>query len=187
GALNKLQSFVRPMSYLFSDALRSELRQVISAGYDILQLEQLWSAWLVPRDVGRSVVNVHYLFDIDFRGHVPEFFKSRVLQRRFLRAEKALLKRMSNICALSPRLTERIAQINPAAANFTIPLGIDISLYPFDHAREQSRPTVGLIGSFNWGPTLIAAQRLIGRLWPQIKLSVPNARLMLVGRQARKM
>jgi glycosyltransferase involved in cell wall biosynthesis len=65
-------------------------------------------------------------------------------------------------------------------------LGIDLSLYPFaEHKQKNEQPTVGLIGGFNWAPSYSAAERLLTRLWPEIKRRVPNARLQIVGRCAK--
>jgi glycosyltransferase involved in cell wall biosynthesis len=183
----KLQSFLRPMSYLFSSDLRRGLREEVARGYDVLHLEQLFTATLAPRETSRTIVNVHFLFDIDSGGAIPTSLKDRVLQRRICRAEKALLRRMQNISVLTPRLSERVRQINSSANISTIPLSIDASLYPLETPSIRDRPTVGLIGSFNWGPTLHAAQRLRDELWPEIKRMVPHARLTFVGRSARKM
>jgi glycosyltransferase involved in cell wall biosynthesis len=183
----RIASFIRPMSYLFTPALRRDFSQALQAGYDVLHLEHLWSAWLAPRTPAKTVVNVHYLVDIDARCEEPVTLKDRLLLQRRIRAERALLMQMKNICALSPRLTDRISQINPHARTFTVPLGIDLSLYPFDrNPSAHDRPTVGLIGSFNWGPSLRAGQHLLNVLWPQINERVPGARLMLVGRTARR-
>src|SRR5581483_3972809 len=80
----------------------------------------------------------------------------------------------------------RIREINPEARVFTMPLGIDTKLYPFTQNRTSDHPTVGLIGSFNWGPSYSAGVRLIRELWPRIKQRVPTARLLLVGRRVRE-
>jgi glycosyltransferase involved in cell wall biosynthesis len=80
----------------------------------------------------------------------------------------------------------RISQINPKAFVQTVPLGIDLSLYPFAEQKQtNSQPVVGLIGGFNWAPSYSAAERLLTRLWPEIKRRVPNARLQIVGRSAK--
>src|SRR5207253_565048 len=110
------------------------------------------------------------------------------LQRRLLkRAELQLLRGYRNVSALTPRLAEAVGRINPRAAVYTVPLGIDLSLYPYrPPERVRSRPpTVGLIGSFTWEPTYAGGHRLLTRLWPEIKRRVPAARLHLVGRSAK--
>jgi glycosyltransferase involved in cell wall biosynthesis len=184
--IEKLGSFCRPMSYLFSAELQRDLQRECSAGYDVLHLEQLWCAWLGPKDSSRTVANVHYLFDIDWQEQKVESMKDRLLRRRILRAERALLARQSNVCALSQRLSDRIGQIRPGARPFTIPLGLDLSLYPFEQTSPPRPPTLGLIGSFNWGPSLEAAKRLLRDLWPAIRARLPSAQLIFAGRDAKE-
>ena len=97
---------------------------------------------------------MHYLFDIDWRDEKPQSLKDRLLRNRILRAERGVLRRLANVSALSPPLAERIGEIHPTARRFTIPLGLDSSLYPFEQSSPKRPPTIGLIGSFNWGPSL---------------------------------
>ena len=67
-----------------------------------------------------------------------------------------------------------------------VPLGIDPSLYPYiSDDRRTAQPVVSVIGSMNWHPSHSAAVRLLTRLWPEIKRRVPNARVQIVGWQAR--
>src|SRR5438552_12716748 len=110
----------------------------------------------------------------------------RLRRRAIFRAERAWLCRYPTITTLTPRLTERVRRIAPRAAVHTVPLGMDLSLYPFEPARpSRAAPVVGLIGSFHWQPTCSAGERLLTRLWPEIHRRVPEARLQIVGRRAR--
>jgi glycosyltransferase involved in cell wall biosynthesis len=96
--------------------------------------------------------------------------------------------RYRHIATLTSRLTARVRELSPGARVHTVPLGFDLGQYRFapreDHRATDHAPTVGLIGSFNWEPTLSAARRLLTRLWPEISRRVPTARLQLVGREA---
>src|SRR5262249_54108204 len=102
------------------------------------------------------------------------------------RAEWRLLRHYPTISTVTASLTAEIEKMAPRAVVRTVPFALDLALYPF-HAdgSVHNPPIVGLIGSFNWYPTLSAADRLITRLWPQISQRVPEARLHLVGRDAR--
>ncbi len=186
GLMAKIETIQRPYSYVFSPELRQDLTAELAKPYDILHLEQLWSGWLGLRHRERTVVNVHYLFSLD---RTFEYQNSLEMQfRRFLTygAEQKLLKAFPKIITLSDRLAKRISQINPKACVYTVPLGIDFSLYPFAEQKQMNaQPVVGLIGGFNWAPSYSAAERLLTRLWPEIKHRVPNARLQIVGRCAK--
>jgi glycosyltransferase involved in cell wall biosynthesis len=59
-------------------------------------------------------------------------------------------------------------------------------MYPFSPADPEGPLTVGIIGTFSWQPTHRAANRVLLKLWPRIKTALPDARLLIVGRDARK-
>jgi glycosyltransferase involved in cell wall biosynthesis len=182
----KLETFQRPYSYMFSPELRRSLDVELSKPFDILHLEQLWSGWLGLRHRNRAVINVHYLFSLDRAFQFPNTLENRV--RRFIsnRAERKLLRSFPGIITLSDRLALHVGHINPSATIRTVPLGIDPTLYPFqDKKPPAKRPVVGLVGSFNWPPSYTAAERLLRRLWPEIKRLVPSAQLLIVGHAAK--
>lgn len=186
GLMAKAETIQRPYSYVFSPELRQDLAAELAKPYDILHLEQLWSGWLGLQHRERAVVNIHYLFSIDRVFHSSNSLENRLRRLITYRAEQKLLKAFPRIITLSERLTNCVDQINPKACLHTIPLGIDLSLYPFADQKQTNRqPVVGLIGGFNWAPSYSAAERLLTRLWPEIKRRVPNARLQIVGRSAK--
>jgi glycosyltransferase involved in cell wall biosynthesis len=187
GLGGKLESFRRPHSYMFSPTMKRELREAMAEGFDVLHLEQVWAAWAAPDQPAKTLVNVHYLFDIDMEGHSPASLKEQVVHLRSRQATRKLLQRFPHISTLSSRLTDAVRDIAPRANVSTVPLGLDSSLYPFTADRAsapKSNPVVGLVGSFNWQPTFSAGRRLVEQYWPEIKRLVPNARLLLAGRCA---
>jgi glycosyltransferase involved in cell wall biosynthesis len=184
----KCQTLRQPYGYIFSPALRQDLKRELSGDFDLLHLEQLWSGWLGLQHVDRALLNIHYLYDIDLAS-VPAGSPAN-LARRVLtsRAERRLLRKYPTLCTLTPRLAERLQQMAPDAAVHTVSLGLDLSLYPFSphtYGSSPLAPVVSLIGSFHWQPSISAAVRLLTRLWPEIKRRVPEARLQVVGREAR--
>jgi polysaccharide biosynthesis protein PslH len=187
GLKAKLESFQRPYSYLFSEQLKADLAVELSQPYDVLHLEQLWSGWLGIKHPKNMFLNVHYLLSLDgaFSGTInPENWLRNQMTNR---AERFLLQSLPHIITLSDRLQSSIQAINPKARVHVVPLGLDLSLYPFQSKRpECSQPTISLIGNLNWTPTCSAAERLITRLWPEIQRHFPQARLQIVGRNARE-
>ena len=187
GLGKKLKTLQQPYSYIFSEELRRDLAAALAQPYDIIHLEQLWSGWLGLPDPERALVNIHYLHSLD-----RSFARDNSLETKFRclmtdRAERKLMRAFPNITALSDRLSQQVRQVNPHADVRTVPLGIDLSLYPFDLTKQRGQqPVVGLIGGFNWGPSYTAAERLITRLWPEIKRQVPDAKLQIVGRDAQR-
>ncbi len=189
GLRSKWETFRRPYSYMFGPDLKQSLQAELERGFDILHLEQVWAGWLGLRHVDHALLNVHYLVDIDLaevRADNPVTALRRAVTRR---AERRILARYRTISALTDRLAARVASFAPRATVHTVPLGMDLGFYPLrrvDHAAPDRRPTLSLIGSFNWESTSSAARRLLTRLWPEIARRVPAARLQIVGREAER-
>lgn len=185
---SKSLAVLKPNSYIHDARCRRELAAELARGFDVLHLEDTWSGWAGRAQAGRALLHVLYLLAIDASGESPVTTAGHRLRLRLaLRAERRLLRRYPFIATLTPRLTEQVGAISPASAVFTVPLGLDLGLYAFDPAPPPSdrAPVVGLIGSFNWFPSLSAGRRLLERLWPEVKRRVPAARLQVVGRAAR--
>jgi polysaccharide biosynthesis protein PslH len=187
GLTSKMATLRRPYSYLFNSRLQADLEGEIARGYDILHLEHVWTGWLGLRNVRRALLNVHYAFGIDLTEENYSSLDRNIWRLLSLRAEKSLLRKYPHITTLTSRLSDFVKLVNPSASVQTTPLGLDLSLYPFESVPEPlARPIVSLIGSFSWGPTYSAGVRLLTRLWPEIKHRIPNAQLQLIGREARR-
>jgi glycosyltransferase involved in cell wall biosynthesis len=48
--------------------------------------------------------------------------------------------------------------------------------------RGTENPTVLFLGTMNWGPNVEAAKVLVEKIFPEIRNSLPNAKLLLVGK-----
>jgi len=185
GLGGKIESLRRPYGYRYSPELMRDVTARVAAGCDVVHLEQLWTGWVGWDFADRALLNIHYLFEIDLAEAPVSSIKDGVLRRATGRAERRLLRHFPVISTLTPRLTDRVKELAPRASVETVPLGLDLSPYRFQERELHDPPTVALIGSFDWYPTLSGARRLLDRLWPGIKRRVPDARLLLVGRSAR--
>lgn len=188
GVSAKWESFWRPHSYLFSSELKDDIRRQMLGGFDILHLEQVWAGWAAPGNQASTLLNVHYLFELDMASYTPWSLRERVVGIRSQRATRQLLRRSPHICTLTSRLTNAVRTISPRSDVNTIPLGIDADLYPFivPELRSRLNPVIGLVGSFDWQPTYSAGRRLLDDLWPRIREKVPAARLLIAGRAAAR-
>jgi len=185
GLLSKLETFRKPLAYLYGPELRRDLDAELARGADVLHIEQQWGGWLGLDHVDKALVHIHYLFEIDLAEESSRAGFAAARRAAWFRAERRLLRRYPWISTLTPRLTDRVRELAPRSEVRTVPLGLDLSLYPFEPAPAPRPPVLGLIGSFNWRPTHSAGVRLLTRLWPEIKRRVPEARLQVVGRKAR--
>jgi polysaccharide biosynthesis protein PslH len=186
GIAGKVASAISPYSFTFGPELRRELYREMARGADVLHLETTWAGYVGLAWSRRAVLNLHFLYGIDWSEERGGTLKTRLLRATSLIAERRLLRRYGRIATLTQRLTDRVRQVNPSAEVTTTPMALDLSLYPFVSPKQSGRLTVGMIGSFNWTPTFGAGVRLITRLWPEIRRRMPAARLLMVGRRARQ-
>jgi polysaccharide biosynthesis protein PslH len=186
GLCAKLETLRRPYSYMFSRELRGDLEKTLAQGFDILHLEQLWSGWLGLPWRDRALVNVHYLFSVDLESVPAKDWGDRIRRRLMLRGERVLLQSYLHVRTLSERLERCVSALAPHAQVYTSLNCLEPALYSFISDRDRTRePVVSVIGSMGWSPSRSAAERLLTRLWPHIKRSVPQARLQVVGWNAR--
>jgi glycosyltransferase involved in cell wall biosynthesis len=184
GVVSRWRTLRRPFSYMFGRELREELERELAKGYDVLHLEQLWSAWLGLEHPARALASVHNLYRIDLADTPPEGARGRVIRKLQLGAEEKLLRGLSHFRASSPRVAGEIARVNHAARVSTAPLGIDPALYEVFSGRVE--PVVSVIGNMSWQPSLSAAERFLERLWPEISRRVPAARAQVAGWGAKR-
>src|SRR5262245_15930363 len=183
--VRRWKTFRQPFSYVLTDALRRDLDAATSQGYDILHLEQLWSGYLADGRE-RTLTSIHHLERLDLAGVwrlSGSFLISKMLMRR---AETALLARLHHLRTTTPRLAAVAWRLNPQAAIYTVPIALDPSLFEFSDTDRSSDPTIGFLGSMHWQPRYSAAQRLITQIFPQVRARCPDARLLIVGSNARQ-
>jgi len=67
----------------------------------------------------------------------------------------------------------------------TVPLGMDLENLKPD--RHPTLPETCLfVGSFNHRPNVLAADLLVGKIWPKVRAKRPDAELVIAGRGSRK-
>jgi polysaccharide biosynthesis protein PslH len=180
----KWQNLVRPRSEVLQDsALVALLRSELAKGYDVLHLEQMSTGWL-GLDVPRSLLNVHFFDVIDWAKKTKMDFHDHKTLWQARRASRRLLHDIPNVRVLTPRLKEMAESINPNGKYWVVPLALDPALYPMQSLAQE--PVVGLIGSMHWEPSRSAAERLVKRIWPLVKQSIPQAKLFIAGWNAAK-
>jgi glycosyltransferase involved in cell wall biosynthesis len=185
GLSAKLATVREPFSYSFSAQLREDLHRELP-GCDLLHAEQIWSGWLIPPEFrSQSVLAVHNLYSLD----VPlqaENMSARLRRPLLCNGEQRVLKRAGLVLTHTGRMAAAVQSRAPSAEIRVVPLALDLGLYPFHPAEPPSDdPVVLLAGSMHWFPSYSAAVRLLTRLWPYIKNRVPNAKLHIVGWNAR--
>jgi glycosyltransferase involved in cell wall biosynthesis len=169
----------RPYSYFIGPDLQRAVDTAAAAGYDVLHLEQMWAGYLgLARP--RTVLSVHHLTSLDLRGAGVRSARGLLDRALMGRTERWMLRRFGAIRATTSRLATEILRANPAAFVATVPIAVDLDLYPRLAARDEGE-TVGFIGSATWHIGHAAARRLLTRIWPRVRARRPAARLLLAG------
>jgi len=184
----KWQTIRRPYSYVINPRLQRAVKAECQRGCDVLHLEGTWTGWLGEGcDPARVVLNIHNLYDIDLDRVPARGWRERIRRALRRKAEHRLIRSHGTLLTLTPRLQRSVSAIAPEIPVHVVPLGLDVSLYPFVPAeRRPAEPLISVIGSMNWYPSYSAAVRLLTRLYPAIRKRMANARLQIVGWEARR-
>jgi sugar transferase (PEP-CTERM/EpsH1 system associated) len=97
--------------------------------------------------------------------------------RRF---ESEIVAKAKTTLVVNERERRTLAEAAPGADIRTVPNGIDLER--FRPAGERgSQPEVVFCGVMNYQPNEDAALRLLRQIWPAVRASRPDARLLIVG------
>ncbi|MBV8780734.1 MAG: hypothetical protein JO353_04990, partial [Phycisphaerae bacterium] len=183
----KLHTIRWPFSANIAPSYREDLHSLMRQHVDLLQVEPTSIGYLALPYPDRAVVNAQYLMSIDWKHIRGGSLREQAVRLAARRAEQRLLRRLPRLMTLTNRLAQEAKSFNPRLNCAAVPLALDLNLYPYlENPLRTAGPTVGLIGSFNWTPTLVAGRRLITQLWPAISRERPDARLIIAGRHATR-
>lgn len=187
GLRGKLQTFLYPHRYMFTPDFYKKLAELDPKNYDILHIEQTWAGWMGFPYKHKALINVHHLQSIDLEFVQPKSLKEKWLYQSWFSAEKKILTQYPFVRICSPRLKSWIEPWGTKKLIATVPVSLDLALYPFipKEKRRHDQFTITVIGNMTWYPSISAAERLLKNLWPEISRQVPKARLRVVGWSAR--
>ncbi len=64
--------------------------------------------------------------------------------------------------------------------------GVDTAWFAAIKRQQTKQPTILSVGTFKWLPNIEAVDFLVTKVWPSIKMQIPNARLLIVGNAPTK-
>lgn len=132
------------------------------------------------------VLDLHNVYSLLARRSADE--QTHLVKRAFLRRQAVLLDRMERsaaktaaaLFAVSSREADHFRSQGGHA--YTVPNGVDCGgLADLPTGRAVQPPTVLFLGTMSWGPNAAAAKFLI-EIFPQVRERLPDARLIIVGR-----
>ncbi len=96
------------------------------------------------------------------------------------RYERDVMRRVDATVALTAEDLAALRDLAPAATFVRIPLGMDLPDRPADPIGA-SPPQLLFVGNFFHPPNVAAAERLVYRVFPQVRAVVPESHLIVVG------
>jgi glycosyltransferase involved in cell wall biosynthesis len=177
----------------WSPRLAAEVRRAVAEGpLHLLQVEYVQMApYVVSGAVTRRVLDLHNvesaLAASYARARRPPLSVPFHLEAAALRAlERRALRSFDTVVVVSEQERDRLPAGAPSAVGpsgvapsvVVCPNGIDVpELLP-----AASSPTVAFVATMGWAPNTDAALWLGREIWPRVLARIPEARLLLVGR-----
>jgi glycosyltransferase involved in cell wall biosynthesis len=105
----------------------------------------------------------------------------KYLTRKLKNYELSMLNEVSGVAAISEEDRTRMLSLGVKKRIRTIPLGVDLSKYPF---KPDSPKELALfhLGAMDWGPNLEGVLWFLNSIWPSIHERYPELKFYLAGR-----
>ena len=167
------------------DTLHAQIR---SHGPSVLYLDHLDSlVYATATGTIPVIVDMHNVYS---RLAARVAMESGVIRRRYLERESTLLQKMERhavgiahtVLAVSEQEADYFRSLG-ARRVVVVPNGVDCSAFDrLPTARRQGPPTILFVGALSWAPNASAARFLATEVLPVVRRQVPEARLVIVGR-----
>jgi glycosyltransferase involved in cell wall biosynthesis len=102
--------------------------------------------------------------------------------RRLARAERRAVRSADAVLSVSDQECQYYQGLGAGAVH-VVPNGVDCAAFAdLDSGRPGAGPVILFLGLLSWGPNVEAARFLAEAALPQVRAAIPDARLVLVGR-----
>ena len=174
---------IRPFGGLARGEFKAWVNRACATA-DVLHLEELEAAWCDLDTHVPSAVRLHYRARLDQSLGLPWSKSFRGVLAAAI-AERAAIRRHRWLVANSPEVARTLKEAAPNAEVVIAPLCLDPADYCL--APLDGPPIAGIIGTGSWAPSAAAIHRLLLRVWPKVLRRVPDARLMIAGRNTNRL
>jgi glycosyltransferase involved in cell wall biosynthesis len=161
---------------------------------DVVYLDHLDSFWHAERAVAAGVswppmvIDLHNIYSLLAQRTAQA---NRGLKRRFLEREAALLAATERRAVAGCVATLAVSDLEAGhfrriggRAVFTVPNGVDCAAWASLPVGRAGPPVVMFLGAMSWPPNIEAVLFLARVALPRVRESIPDARLLVVGRDA---
>jgi polysaccharide biosynthesis protein PslH len=123
--------------------------------------------------------------NVDARALAAAGLRRRLLQsesnrvRRFIAAEYG---RFDRLVVVSDPDRDALREVDPSLDVAVVPNGVDVDFYAPDPDAARDPNRIVFTGLMSYAPNVLAAEYLARRIFPRVRATCPDARLVLVGR-----
>lgn len=193
-----LYTGVSPYPYLANmyayDHVKTAIEKELSSQkYDLIHVETYYIMPNIPKtDVPvllaeqtiEYLVYQHYMETTKLWPIKPLLYID-IIKHKFW--EKYYWKKAKKVVAMSEVDKKEMLKLVPSLDVDIVPNGIDEKWFSAKVAdRSKAEPVFLFVGQFNWLQNIEAAEILVNEIWPTIKLKLPTAKLLIVGRNPTK-
>ncbi|OGD78683.1 hypothetical protein A2368_02105 [Candidatus Collierbacteria bacterium RIFOXYB1_FULL_49_13] len=177
------------LSTYYSPFLKKSIKVELSRGkYDLIHCETFYIMPNIPKTQIPILLVEQTIEYLVYQKFVREF--KLLLLKPFMYLdiwklktwEKYYWKRASRLATMSEDDKKFINEVFPEVGVDVIANGVDMDFFDQTKHHKSDKPTVLFVGQFRWLPNLDAAKFLVTEVWPLIKKRIPQARLLVVGR-----
>ena len=101
---------------------------------------------------------------------------------KMLRYERRTVQQFDHVIAVSDCDREQMKTMVDPARISVVPTGVDWRHYSDAAGPSVTEPLVVFVGSMDWEANIDGVDYFCREIWPEVKASVPDARLRIVGR-----
>ena len=94
-------------------------------------------------------------------------------------------KKAQKVVAMSQEDKEKMLSEVSSLDVDIVPNGVDSKYFGLKVASRSKEPVVLYLGNFTWLQNREAVEILVKKVWPKIKFKLPNAKLWIIGKDAR--
>jgi len=175
-------------------ALAAVRDTLASSTFDVAVFDFVHAAVLIPgRFEGASVCFTHNVEAEIFKRHAAT--AGSTLMRwiwgaqhlKMQRFEAESLQRFSSVVAVSERDAQHFREHCAVNSVAVIPTGVDLDFFDWQAPPlpgPDVAPTVVFTGSMDWAANIDGIQHFLDDVWPRVRAQVPQARFVVVGRNA---
>lgn len=192
GAVLRRQPYVMYRRHAWPAVATAWRHELASDPPDVLYLDHLdsflyFDAVSTSTNHCPAVIDLHNVYSLLVRRAADEqsgrIRKALLLRQaqHLTRMERAAVRACAAVLAVSDNEAEHFRVLGANAVH-VVPNGTDCAAFDDLPLGRDGEPTVMFLGTMSWGPNAAAARFLAREVFPALRQRIPDARLLIVGK-----